>query len=75
MNVPVPKNVRVQRKDTGEVMPVELVYAGWDEDEEVHVWEAVPTSPAMSHDVTVWIDELPARTSVVLRYEGDWEGL
>lgn len=62
-----PENVRLVRPD-GSVLPVELVYAGQDEDG-IHEWVAVATSPTIEEGTRLFCDVLPARTAINVKID------
>jgi hypothetical protein len=59
-----PENVRVLTAD-GRVIPCELVYAGQNDDG-IHVWEAVVGTLPIEHGAQLLTDYLPGRTSITV---------
>ena len=65
-----PKNARFVHRDTGQTVPLELVYRG--KQDGLHHWAAVTTmNPALLRPDwwTLDIEELPAKTSISIESE------
>ena len=64
-----PTNVRIQFPD-GTTAPVELTYEGLDDDG-LHLWIAVSTTPWAPAGSRLLVDKIPARTCIQVRQAND----